>query len=210
MILIFVGPPGSGKGTQTSFLSEKFHILSIGDILRSIIETDSKEAGTIKELIENGKLVPSNITNKVVLNAINSVDQSRSIILDGYPRNVEQAIFLRSNLLTDFRVIFFNIEDKFLFQRLGGRFNCHKCGKIYNKFYHLPKISGICDQCGSSDFKNRSDDREDVIKTRLEFYKKETLPLLDFYKEMGKLIIIDAAKPADVIAMNIRKILKSY
>ncbi|QES96467.1 adenylate kinase [Orientia tsutsugamushi] len=210
LILVFIGPPGSGKGTQASLLSEKFSIISVGKVLRTVMESNTAEADVVKKFIKSGKLVPSNITNKIVVNALKNIEQCKSIILDGYPRDIFQADFLQENLQMDFKVLFFDIDDAVVLRRLSGRISCTDCGTIYNKLYCMPKINGVCDICNSSSFQNRVDDDESIIKLRLESYKKETLPLLEFYKAQNKLTLIDANQSTENILKKIKKISGIY
>ncbi|WP_146695444.1 nucleoside monophosphate kinase [Orientia tsutsugamushi] len=210
LILVFIGPPGSGKGTQASLLSEKFSIISVGKVLRTVMESNTAEADVVKKFIKSGKLVPSNITNKIVVNALKNIEQCKSIILDGYPRDIFQADFLQENLQMDFKVLFFDIDDAVVLRRLSGRISCTDCGTIYNKLYYMPKINGVCDVCNSSSFQSRVDDDESIIKLRLESYKKETLPLLDFYKAQNKLTLIDANQSTENILKKIKKISGIY
>ncbi|KJV55263.1 adenylate kinase family protein [Orientia chuto str. Dubai] len=210
MILIFIGPPGSGKGTQAFLLSDDFSIISVGKALRAVMESNTEKADIVKNFVKHGRLVPSDITNKIVLDALKDIGQDKNIILDGYPRDIFQAEFLQKNLSMDFKVLFFDIDNAIVLLRLSGRISCNNCGKIYNKLYCMPKIDRVCDICGSSDFQNRVDDEESIIKSRLESYEQETLPLLEFYKAQNKLVLIDANQPAEVILKNIKKISGIY
>ena len=208
MIIIFIGPPGSGKGTQAALAASKlgFLHLSTGDVLRHKLESGDKEAGELKKMMASGKLVPSAVVNKLVLSAIG--DASEGCILDGYPRNLAQAKFLDENCQDKIEAIYFNVNRDLLVKRIAGRFSCSKCGKIYNSNFGSPKVENTCDKCGSHDFTHRDDDNEETVKVRLDEYDRETNPLVDYYKALGKLKVIDANGSVEEIAEELHSILR--
>lgn len=189
MRLIIFGPPGSGKGTYASRLSPIFNIphISTGQILRDA-RNDQKYGTIIKECQEKGELVPIDIVVEMLKKKLSEPDCKNGFILDGYPRNVEQAKKI-SDIPIDF-IINLVVSDDIIIKRLSSRRQCDKCGEIYNILYLKPKEEGKCDKCGGN-LIQRDDDKEDVIKERLKIYEEETRPVLDYYKRKVKIIDIE-------------------
>lgn len=182
MKIIILGPQGSGKGTQTGLISKKFNIpkISMGDILRYNVSNKTELGELAGSYMNKGNLVPDDVVNKIVKDRISKDDCKNGFILDGYPRNVKQAEMLKKITDIDF-VLEVDISDKEAIKRISGRRSC-SCGEVYHTFYNPPKISEICDKCGSRLFQ-REDDKEEYIKKRLETYHKETSQIIEFYKE---------------------------
>lgn len=178
MNLIFVGPQGSGKGTQAEVISEKLGLchISTGDLLRSI-------TGKLKEKIESytlkGHLVPAEVVVRIIKEKLSKAECKKGFILDGFPRNIEQAKELDKITKID-KLMEIWISDKEAVKRLSSRLNCGKCGSVFNLITNPPKKKNICDKCGNELFA-REDDKPEAIKKRLEIYHKETEPLLKFY-----------------------------
>jgi adenylate kinase len=206
VIIIFIGPPGSGKGTQAALVADKLKIaqLSTGEVLRR--KTESSEGKKLQEMMAQGKLVPSETVNQLVLEALNN--NKFDCILDGYPRNLEQVEFLAANYKDKIAAIYFDIDQNLITQRISGRFSCKKCAKIYNKYFNDTKIEGVCDYCKSNDFVFRGDDNEKAVIKRLEEYEKETRPVIEYYKALGSLKSIDASKEANKITEELLLLLK--
>lgn len=209
MIIIFIGPPGSGKGTQSLVMSKRLGIpsLSTGDVLRLKSESGTEEGNKVKKMMESGELVPSDMVNQFVLEYLQ--ENGKDCILDGYPRNLEQAKFLRKHVSKNVKVFYFDISHEVLVERITGRYSCKNCGEIYNKFFTFLKNPGECDICKSTDFLKRDDDNRDSITKRLKVYKDETVPVVDYYKKQGLLTVIDATRFVDRITEELLLKLKS-
>ena len=164
-----MGLPGSGKGTQGAIISKELMIphISTGDILRTMVQQDTPDAKLLAGYMNEGKLVPADLVNKIVRRFILSDECKNGCILDGYPRNLQQAEYFIENIDAEVVAIFFNLDDKSAVSRIMGRISCKQCGKIYNEQTDMPK-DGVCDECGSTDLLTRSDDDEKTVLTRLE------------------------------------------
>ena len=214
-VFIFLGPPGSGKGTQTSRLADKLSIphVDTGSLLRKNIQ-DGTELGVIaKSFIDKGQLVPLNVVADVIKDRLLKDDCKNGFILDGFPRSVEQAKELEKildeigkyNLKNDAMAVYFDIDNEVLIQRLINRRSCPKCGTIYNLISNPPKIMDYCDICDTK-LTQRKDDNEETARLRFETYEKETAPLYDYFKEIGILKEIKADKPISEIWENLKEI----
>ncbi len=215
-VFIFLGPPGSGKGTQTSRLADKLSIphVDTGSLLRKNIQ-DGTELGLIaKGYIDKGQLVPLKVVSDVIKDRLQKDDCLNGYILDGFPRSVEQAEALKSimdelntfSLKDDTLAIYFDIPTEVLVQRLVNRRSCPKCGTIYNLISNPPKIMDYCDICDTK-LTQRKDDNEETARLRFETYEKETAPLYDYFKQMGILKELDADKPISEIWENLKNII---
>lgn len=183
MNIIFLGPPGSGKGTQAKLLSEKLKIphISTGDIFRENIKNQTELGKKAAEFMNKGFLVPDEITNQMLKNRIEKEDCKKGFILDGYPRTIAQANFLKSISKID-KIINFELDDNEIIKRISGRRTCQNCNSVYNIYSAKPKKDNICDKCGN-ELKQRDDEKPDVVKKRLEVYREQTKPLLEYYKK---------------------------
>jgi adenylate kinase len=197
MIVVFLGPPGVGKGTQAQKLSESRAIpkISTGDILREAVARKTPLGVKAKGYMDAGKLVPDDVVVGMVVERIKSPDCEPGFILDGFPRNVAQAealnrAFGENGRRLD-RVVSFDLSDEKIVERLSSRRNCPKCQAVYNLIYNPPKESGVCDQCGSP-LVQRSDDEPQTIRKRLGVYRQETLPLVPYYESRSLLTRIEA------------------
>lgn len=191
--IILLGPPGAGKGTFSSQVKEVLpdiiHV-STGDIFRENLKNKTPLGLKAKSYMDEGKLVPDEITNDIVKKTLDDISD-KSWVLDGYPRNLNQAEFL-SKITTIDSVILLSVDHKILIKRILGRYSCPNCGAIYNKFFMKPKKEGICDKCGERiEFKQRADDTEETLNNRLDVYEKNTKPLIDYYKDQGLVKEID-------------------
>lgn len=205
--IIFLGPPGSGKGTQAQLIAKKFKIphISTGDIFRKIIATNKpkKLAIAIKKYVQSGLLVP----DKIVFQAVKSVlEKNKKYILDGYPRNINQAKLIDKYLDTNSIVVYFKVPEKEIVKRLTARRTCPKCGRVYNIYTLKPKNDNLCDVC-ETQLVVREDDKVDTVKKRLKVYKKDTMPLVNYYKKKKMLITINANDTVENVFNKIVSIL---
>ncbi len=196
MYLILLGLPGAGKGTQAALLSQDTgmaHITS-GELFRGNIREQTELGRKAQPFVERGLLVPNELTVGMILERITHPDARRGFLLDGFPRNVEQAKALDRALAAQKagidKAIYITVSTEELVRRLAGRWNCRQCGAVYHEQSMPPKRSGICDRCGGALYQ-REDDRPDVVRTRLEVNMKELEPLLAYYRKDGKLIEVD-------------------
>ncbi len=195
MNVVFLGPPGAGKGTQAKYLVEKYGFIHIstGDILREAVSKETKLGREAKEYMDRGELVPDGI----MIRLIEEVLPKDNFILDGFPRTVDQAKALDETLskkgIGIDKVILFDVDGKIIVERLSGRRSCPSCGAVYHIKYNPPKNNEVCDNCGVK-LVHRNDDTEEVILKRLEVYRRQTAPLVEYYEKKGLLIRIDAGK----------------
>ena len=195
MNIVLLGAPGAGKGTQAALLSSKLkmaHIAS-GDLFRQALANGTELGKQAKIYMEQGKLVPNEITIKMVLERITAPDCKGGIMLDGFPRNVEQAKALDTALYQQSKAIdkavYIKVSEAELLKRLTGRWICRKCQVPYHEVSSPPKTAGKCDKCGAELYQ-RADDNTETIKKRLEVFFAETAPLVDYYSKIGKLLEI--------------------
>ena len=205
MNIIFLGAPGSGKGTQASLLSSSLNIESIstGDLLRREVEKKSKIGVLAKLQMESGALVSDDVVINIIKEKITTKSCEKGFILDGFPRNINQALKLEEmlencNKKID-KVFNFEVEEDVLIKRIAGRYTCKKCGAVYNRYFKPTFKEGECDNCGSNEFENRSDDNEVTVKNRLKVYKESSFPLIEYYKKKHLLVSIDALKISTLV-----------
>jgi len=210
MKLIFLGPPGAGKGTQAEIISQKLSIphISTGDIFRQNIKNKTELGLRAEEIINKGDLVPDDITNAMVQDRLNKEDCTKGYILDGYPRTIPQAEFLDSIDKID-KVINFELDDKEVIKRISGRRTCTKCHAMYHIYFNKPKNDSICDKCGGQ-LVQRDDQKPAVVKNRLQVYKNQTQPLIDYYTKKGLLVNIDARPSIEIITNNVMEIINTF
>jgi adenylate kinase len=208
MRIILLGPPGAGKGTQAKNLAEKLDLphISTGDILRQNVKDGSPLGKEAKDFMEKGLLVPDELMAKMLSDRFSKPDIKKGFILDGYPRNFAQAktleeIFKQKAMDADI-VVYLDSSDKVIIQRLSGRLVCSQCSANFHATNMPPKKSGICDKCGGSLFQ-RSDDKEETIRKRLEVYKKEVSSLIKYYEEKKKLHRLNADEEAGKVLNEI-------
>ncbi|MGH9709632.1 MAG: adenylate kinase, partial [Candidatus Acidiferrales bacterium] len=190
--VIFLGPPGAGKGTQAKLVAERFRVphLSTGDMLRENVSKDTELGHLAKPVLERGDLVPDDLILRMVEDRIARPDAANGFVFDGFPRTLAQAEALNRILeRQDFGqpvVIFFRVGDDILMRRLAGRRMCKVCSEIYNIYDHPPKVEGRCDYDGG-ELIQRDDDRAEVVRERLAAYNRQTKPLVAYYRSQGML-----------------------
>ena len=213
MNIILLGPPGSGKGTQAKRIEQTHGTvqLSTGDMLRATTDSDTEFGHRVKAIMDSGQLVPDDIIVEMIDQRIRQPDCGRGFILDGFPRNVPQAkaldeMLAEHNLKLD-HVILLDVDEAALVDRLSGRFSCTQCGASYHERYNRPSREGVCDVCGSSEFVCRADDRPEAVKARFEVYRRQTAPILPYYRERGILRRVGGMADIDTVTREIDKIL---
>lgn len=198
--LVFLGPPGAGKGTLAGILSNEHGIvhISTGDIFRSEIAKESELGKKAKHYVTSGGLVPDELVAEMVGARLSEKDCDSGFILDGFPRTVVQAELLEKTLSKIGKsldaVVYFKAGEELLLKRLTARFMCEKCNAVYNKLFSPTKKDGVCDQCQGTKFYQRPDDTLETAKDRLRVYNEQTAPLIDHYQKEGLLRDIDAEK----------------
>ena len=207
MKLIFLGPPGAGKGTLAVKAVEILGLphISTGAIFRSAIADQSALGLKVKAIIDAGKLVDDDTTIELVKDRLAQADAQKGYILDGFPRTVPQAEALAGFSPVD-KVINFDIPDEGVLKRLGGRRVCRQCGYNFHNVYNKPKTEGVCDYCGGEVY-IRDDDRPEAVQKRLEVYRAQTAPLIDFYRKKGVLVDIDASPMVDAVVVEFKRVL---
>ncbi|MDR0721654.1 MAG: adenylate kinase [Treponema sp.] len=207
MKLIFLGPPGAGKGTLAAKGVEicKVPHISTGAIFRSAIAAMSPLGRQVKAIIEGGKLVDDETTILLVKERLAQEDTQAGYILDGFPRTIFQAEALAQFSPVD-KVVNFDIPDTAVLERLSGRRVCRKCGTNFHITFNKPKQEQHCDACGGELF-IREDDQEGAIRKRLELYREQTLPLIEYYRKQGLLVAIDAQGSVDTVVANFKQVL---
>ena len=212
MIIIMLGAPGAGKGTQALRISEKYNIphVSTGDLFRANIKGGTDLGRKAQEYISNGELVPDEITIGMLLDRIHEDDCQKGYILDGFPRNVHQAEKLKEVLAKEDKTIDFALDvevpDETIKERIGGRRVCANCGASYHLVHHAPKVADVCDDCGG-ELIQRKDDNPDTVQNRLDVYHEQTQPLIDFYEKERVVRMIDGTQDIEKIFDDIVKIL---
>lgn len=211
-VLILLGPPGAGKGTQARKLEQKFGLvqLSTGDLLRAAVAAGTEAGKAAKAVMEAGDLVSDDIVIAILRDRIAEPDCTRGVILDGFPRTTFQAEALDKLLAENGQkvnaAISLEVEDAEMVTRIAGRYTCAMCGEGYHDQYKQPKVDGVCDKCGSTEFSRRADDNAETVASRLEAYHEQTAPLIDYYMDRGVLRKLDAMGQIDQIARGLESI----
>ncbi len=213
-VLILLGPPGAGKGTQARVLEEKFGLvqLSTGDLLRAAVAAGTPAGLAAKAVMEAGELVSDEIVINILRDRLKDDDCAKGVILDGFPRTTVQAEAL-DELLTESGqkinvAISLDVEDAAMVTRISGRYTCGSCGEGYHDEFKIPAIAGTCDKCGGTDMKRRADDNAETVSSRLKAYHAQTAPLIAYYDGKGSLQRVDAMGDIDAIAGNLSAIVK--
>jgi len=213
MKLILIGAPGSGKGTQAKYLTDKYHIpqIATGDLLRAAVAAQTPLGRQAKTIMDAGQLVPNDIVIGMIRERIARPDADQGFVLDGFPRNIAQAVAL-DNILDKLgkpidAVLQFDVDAEMLIQRMIGRLTCISCGALFNLFTQPPAIDDKCDECGGT-LHHRSDDNESTIERRLTIFETLTQPLSDYYKQKGILHVVEAHGDVTEVTKRVKSALR--
>ena len=215
--IVMMGPPGSGKGTQSAILSEKLGIntYSAGELLREATLSGTPEGNAIKEIIDKGNLVPAEYIVGRIEAKIKEPENHKGYIIDGFPRTLDQAKvfedmqqkpFFQENGLAVDLVLLLQVPDEYVIDRIIGRSQCADCGMLYHEKFKPTKVFGVCDNCGCKEFTRRVDDTYETVVSRLRNYRRVTAPVIPYYEDKGLLVCVDGTGPIDVVSEKIRKI----
>lgn len=208
-VLILLGPPGAGKGTQARMLEERFGLvqLSTGDLLRAAVANGTDAGKQAKAVMEAGDLVSDDIVIAILRDRLTDAECARGVILDGFPRTTVQAEALDTLLAENGQrinaAISLDVDDAAMVDRISGRFTCGTCGEGYHDSFKAPKTQGQCDKCQGTDFRRRADDTAETVAARLDAYHAQTAPLIAFYDAQGALARVDAMGAIDDIALEL-------
>lgn len=206
MNFIFLGPPGAGKGTLAAQVAEEYKIpqISTGDIFRENIKNQTELGKKVKAIMDAGGLVGDDVVLEIVEDRLKKDDCKNGFILDGFPRTIPQAEAFEK-LGIDVKVVNFEVNNDLIIARLSNRRVCKNCKQNFNVKFMPPKVEGVCDKCGGELF-TREDDKLESITHRLEVYRKETEPLIDFYRNLNKMTDIDSARDSGEVLVDFRKL----
>ncbi|MHA6266252.1 adenylate kinase [uncultured Aliiroseovarius sp.] len=213
-VLILLGPPGAGKGTQARMLEDKFGLvqLSTGDLLRAAVAAGTDAGKAAKAVMEAGGLVSDDIVIAILRDRLADADCAKGVILDGFPRTTGQAKALDALLEESGQrinaAISLDVDDAAMVARISGRYTCGGCGEGYHDQFKQPAKDGVCDKCGGTDMKRRADDNAETVGSRLEAYHAQTAPLIAYYEGKGNLQNVDAMKDIGAIAGALDAIVK--
>jgi len=213
MRIVLLGAPGAGKGTQAKTISDKLAIpqISTGDIFRSNIKGNTSLGIKAKEYIDKGELVPDELTVEIVKDRLGYPDCAKGFILDGFPRTIPQAEYL-DKVLTEMNInldvtLLIDVKDEDIIERMSGRRVCTNCGMTYNVVFNPTKIEGICDVCNSP-VVQRADDAAETVLNRLKTYHNQTQPLIQYYENVGKLVVVTGADEVEETSARVMKALE--
>lgn len=211
-IVVLIGAPGAGKGTQARLLESRLNIpqISTGDMFREMKSADTDLAKEVREIMDAGSLVPDDVTYRMVVERTSRDDCSATYVLDGFPRTIVQAEMLEELAKEqdkEITAILIDVPFEDLEKRLTGRRSCAKCGEIYNIYLKPPKVEGECDFHPDAELIHRSDDHSDKVRARLETYKENTMPLLEYFEKSGRLVKLDATSDPETVYSRLEKLI---
>lgn len=213
MNIILLGPPGAGKGTQAAKLvADRGMVqLSTGDMLRAAVKAETPTGLKAKALMDAGELVPDEVVSGIIGERLDQMSAGEGAIFDGYPRTAAQAEALDGLLAARGRkldhVVELTVDEDALVERITGRYTCAKCGEGYHDKFKQPKVAGVCDVCGSTEFKRRPDDNEETVRTRMVEYRGKTAPIIPIYEARGILTRVDGMADIDEVSAAIATVL---
>lgn len=208
--VVLLGPPGAGKGTQAKLLSDQLGLahISSGDLFRENIKGNTSLGQQAKSYMEKGELVPDSLTISMVRDRIQRPDCQNGCLLDGFPRTSEQAAALEAMLAESDEhlssVPYIAVPDAVLVERLSGRLTCPVCGSVYHTRFNPPKVEGICDKDGA-ELVMRNDDKPETVQNRIDVYNRQTMPLIDFFRQEGILFEVDGTQDIDLVTADLLK-----
>lgn len=207
--IVLFGPPGAGKGTQAQRITNSTGLpqVSTGDMLRAAVSAGTKTGIEAKTYMDAGKLVPDDVIIALIEDRIMEDDAKNGVMFDGFPRTVPQAEALASITKVS-HVIAIEVPDERIVERICGRFTCANCGSVFHDTFNPTSVDGVCDSCGSNEFKRRADDNADTVMSRLNAYHDQTSPLADWYESKGIFHVIDGDRDIDSITVDILNALK--
>lgn len=209
MNVVLLGPPGAGKGTQAKRLQDLRRLvqLSTGDMLRAAVAAGSELGRQAGEIMERGELVPDALVIGLIAEQMDVGKGGAGFILDGFPRTIGQAevldVLLKSRGEQVDKVVVIEVDDDALVARITGRLTCADCGEGYHELFKKPKVEGVCDVCAGTKFSRRRDDTEEVVRQRLKAYHAQTEPLVDYYKNQGKVRAVDGMADIETVQKEI-------
>ncbi|HJT67590.1 MAG TPA: adenylate kinase [Pyrinomonadaceae bacterium] len=212
-IIVLMGAPGAGKGTQARLLQERLHLpqISTGDIFRALKNAQTPLAREVRDIMERGQLVPDELTIRLVKERTAQDDCRNGYILDGFPRTPAQAVSLNqlaAEQENEIIPVLIDVPFELLEKRMTGRRSCPVCGEIYNIYFHPARNDNVCDLHPETALVQRADDNPETVRTRLATYEEQTQPLIDYYKTAGLLHVVDGTREPEEIYQDIERIVK--
>jgi adenylate kinase len=210
MDFVLLGPPGCGKGTQAIIFKNKygyFH-MSAGDMLRDVVKSGSKLGQEIGAIIDRGDIVKDTLISSMVGDVIEKMSPDQGIFFDGYPRSIRQAedldLMLRVLNRSISKVFYFDMTEQGLIERIQGRMICPKCKAVYHEKFYPPKTDGSCQCCGHPSLLKRNDDDVTILKKRLHVFEKNTRPIVEYYKQQGRLVVVQSNQPIENVTIELQ------
>ncbi len=209
-VVVLLGPPGAGKGTQAARLAAAMALphVSTGDLFRANLSQGTELGKAAQRYMEAGELVPDELVLDMLFDRVAQEDCREGYLLDGFPRTLPQAEALEARLGEDASLcaVLIDVPDSEIIERMAGRLTCSECGAVYHRRNDPPKVEGVCDRCGAA-LVQRPDDREEVVRERLEVYRRQTAPVVEFYRARGVLREVDGSRDPDAVFADLQSVL---